>query len=509
MSYLPTAFRFTVFPKGNWQIVWVGEVKFIRNTHNVYQPVISVTLRSVTEATKLTDVNVAIGQMVKFVVGSEWADGVEQLNDSPHRREYFKLTTYQAKFIKAGSSLSENEDNAFWLPFGLHDHHKHHTESWCILVALDEVDVIIPCAEMLRFYFGSSSNLLKQIVRNYFTPQNVWQDYEFNNETAHLKITLAQGISGASAADIGRIITSEVAFNAVTIVSKNITTSFANREKAYIKMPFPFTGKTKLQVKGQWLRINGTKDRFVVSEIESCSHRMPYHSLNYVSHTKNLNLLAPESAEAQNRKQNPETACTQSQSKVDMLVNEEPNLNRQTRMLNVPTKIRFPDLLGKEVIRVTPIRTDMILIGHSSSSAKGSTGDGDGSSSDASKVDLCLNAPFEAMGNKPLKSPTPAWSHYFEFLTELGHQPWIENIEFLKLDSRQVEQHFAQLPSFVDKDGEILFDSLNNTNKSRRVSICRVKHINSTVCFMISFEPEALETCGFWLLEPNSIILNN
>lgn len=505
MSYLPSAFRFTVFPKGHWRIVWVGEVKFIRNTHNVFQPVISVTLRSVPEPSKLTEVNVAVGQMVKLIIGSEYVDGVEQLIDFVHQREYFNLTTYQAKFIKAGSSLSESEDNAFWLPFAAHDQHKHHTESWCLLVTLDEVDLIIPCIEMLRFYFGSSSNLLKQIVRNYFTPKNLWQDHTFD-EAAHLKITLAQGISGASAADIGRIIVSKVAHDAVAMVSKSISTSTANREKAYIKMPFPFIGKTKLQVVGQWLRIDGSKDRFVVNVIESCSHRMPYHSLNYVSHAKSINMLHPSSAQAQAGMHNPKTLKIQGQSKVDKLVNEEPNLSRQTRSLNVRSRVRFPDLLGKEVIRVTPARTDMILIGHSPSSGNGSTGDGYGNNNNTAKVDLCLDSPFESLGNKPLKSPVAAWERYFELLTELAHQSWIDDIEFLKLDSRQVERHYAQLPSFVDDNGEVVFDSLNPTNKHRRVSICRVKPNNGLAWFMVSFEPCSIDECCLYLFEPNTII---
>ena len=69
-----------------------------------------------------------------------------------------------------------------------------------------------------------------------------------------------------------------------------------------------------------------------------------------------------------------------------------------------------------------------------------------------------------------------------------------------------MEQHFAQLPSFVDEDGEVLFDSLDKTNITRRVSICRVKHVNDSAWFVVSFEPETLEACSFWLLEPNSII---
>lgn len=506
MSNLPTAFQYTMFPEGRWQIVWVGEVKFIRNTHNVNQPIISVTLKSMSETHNFKEVHVAIGQMTRLIIGSEWGDGIEQHDTDEQQRAFFNLTTYQAKFIKAGSSLSEHEEHKFWLPFTQHDQHKFHTESWCVLITLDEADIIIPCSEMLRFYFGSSSNLLKQIVRNYFTPQNVWQDYEFDSKTGHLQITLAPGISGASAADIGRIITDKVAFDAVSLISKTITTAVANREKAYIKMPFPFIGKSKLQVRGQWYSFEGMKDRFIVSQIESCSHRLPFLSLRYVSHSLIKNRIEPiPSPENQNPNQKQDQLFIKSESKVDKLVNDEPSLSRKTKVLNAPTSVRFPDLLTKTVVRITPKRTDMIIIGNSKTSGQGSTGEGDGNNNEVSKVDLCLNSPFEPLSDKPLKSPITAWAKYFELLTELKHQSWIESIEFLKLDSRQVEQHFAQLPSFIDEDGEVLFDSLDCTNKPSRVSICKVRHINNTAWFMVSFEPESLEACSFWLLEPNSI----
>ena len=458
------------------------------------------------ETHNFKEVHVAIGQMTRLIIGSEWGDGIEQHDTDEQQRAFFNLTTYQAKFIKAGSSLSEHEEHKFWLPFTQHDQHKFHTESWCVLITLDEADIIIPCSEMLRFYFGSSSNLLKQIVRNYFTPQNVWQDYEFDSKTGHLQITLAPGISGASAADSGRIITDKVAFDAVSLISKTITTAVANREKAYIKMPFPFIGKSKLQVRGQWYSFEGMKDRFIVSQIESCSHRLPFLSLRYVSHSLIKNRIEPiPSPENQNPNQKQDQLFIKSESKVDKLVNDEPSLSRKTKVLNAPTSVRFPDLLTKTVVRITPKRTDMIIIGNSKTSGQGSTGEGDGNNNEVSKVDLCLNSPFEPLSDKPLKSPITAWAKYFELLTELKHQSWIESIEFLKLDSRQVEQHFAQLPSFIDEDGEVLFDSLDCTNKPSRVSICKVRHINNTAWFMVSFEPESLEACSFWLLEPNSI----
>ena len=408
-----TLFKLTAFPQGLWQIVWIGDVKFIRNIHRVFQPVVSVTLQSLNEANKFSEFNIAIGQMFKLVVGSIWDDGVEQLNQPFGHREAFSVTTYQAKFIKAGSSLSEQDENKFWLPFGLHDKHKHHTESWCALISLDNVDVIIPCAEILRFYFGSSSNLLKQIVRSHFNPFALWQEFDFDKNTGHLKIALAEGISGASAADIGRIIVDKTAFNAVSQVSKTLTASIANREKAYIKMPFPFIGKSKLQVLGQWLHIDGQNDRFVVSQIESCSHRLPFLSLRYVSYgnlKKNLENLDRYSNINQ---ENSKPAIIKNTAKVDKLTNEEPNLSRQKKALGLTTKVRFPDLLTKQVVRVTPQRTYMIMIGSSKSSGYGSTGDGESNNSDIAKIDLCLNSSFEAIGDKPLKSPTPAWSKYF------------------------------------------------------------------------------------------------
>ena len=506
MTNLPKAFQYTMFPEGSWRIAWVGEVKFIRNTHNVNQPVITVTLQSTNEPNHFKEIYVAIGQMTRLIIGSEWIDGIEQNHDTDRQQTSFNLSTYQAKFIKAGSSLSEHDEQSLWLPFTHHNQHKFHTESWCILVTLDKVDIIISCTEMLHFYFGSSSNLLKQIVRNYFTPQDVWQDYVFDTKTGHLNVALASGISGASAADIGRIITDKSAFDAVTLISKTITTAIANREKAYIKKPFPFMGKTKLQVQGQWYRFEGMKDRFIVSQIESCSHRLPFLSLRYVSHSsvkKEMESLTKPESQSVNNPQ--EKSFIKSEPKVNKLVNDEPNNDRKVKILNVSSTVRFPDLIPKIVVRVTPTRTDMVVIGHTETNKEGSTGEGDGRNSKVSKVDLCLTSPFEPL-HKPLKSPVAAWEKYFELLSGLKHQSWIKGIEFLKLDSRQVEQHFAQLPNFVNDDGEVLFDSLANTNKPNRVSICRVRQTNDLAWFMVSFEPESAETCCFSLLEPDSEI---
>lgn len=494
-----TLFKLTAFPQGLWQIVWIGDVKFIRNIRRVFQPVVTVTLQSLKEANKFVEVNIAIGQMFKLVLGSIWEDGIEQLNQPVGHREVFSLTTYQARFIKAGSSLSEQDENKFWLPFSLHYKHKHHTESWCTLISLDTVDVIIPCAELLRFYFGSSSNLLKQIVRSHFNPFALWQDFDFDKDTGHLKITLAEGISGASAADIGRIIIDKTAFNAVSQVSKTLTSSIANREKAYIKMPFPFIGKSKLQVLGQWLHTVGLKDRFVVSQVESCSHRLPFLSLRYVSYGSLKNGLESQDQNSNTHQENNKPAIIKNTTKVDKLTNEEPNLDRQRKTLGLNTKVQFPDLLTKQVVRVTPQRTDMIMIGGSESNGYGSTGDGEGSCSDIAKVDICLESPFEPIGDKPLKSPMPEWNKYFEFLLQLSKEPWIARIEFPRLDSKQVEKHYAQLPNFVDENGEILQLSSVGSEKQNYVSICRVYLSNTYFFHLISFDPELLtkQNCFF------------
>jgi hypothetical protein len=69
----------------------------------------------------------------------------------------------------------------------------------------DSRRLIIPCIELIRFYFGSSSNLLTKLFLPPLTREALYGDSRIDKRTGRLMLPLAAGISGASAADIGRL----------------------------------------------------------------------------------------------------------------------------------------------------------------------------------------------------------------------------------------------------------------------------------------------------------------
>ena len=78
---------------------------------------------------------------------------------------------------------------------------------------------------------------------------------------------------------------------------------------------------------------------------------------------------------------------------------------------------------------------------------------------------------------------------HFEFVSELSKESWIDKFEFLKFHPSQVEKHFTALPSFVDENGEVVFDSITDANHNRRISICRFQVENLDYWGCLSFEP--------------------
>lgn len=96
-------------------------------------------------------------------IGDIWRDG--RLEARPHYQlESFadlRIDDTTVHLIKAGLNL---DDKGFLLPLSEHPSHMQCTHSYCVMVELpDNRRLIIPCVELIRFYFGSSSSLVTKL----------------------------------------------------------------------------------------------------------------------------------------------------------------------------------------------------------------------------------------------------------------------------------------------------------------------------------------------------------
>ena len=178
--------RITAFPIGNdiWRIDWFGSIAFpdrySRQRHPsvlVYlskveapealaEPAVLLQPESTASAQYQTKRWVSVGTLMLLRIGDLWQNQTLIAHPS-YEQETFEdlhIDHSHVTLVKAGVSL---EDGIFLLPLAQHPWHLNNTHSYCTCVELpDDRRLVVPCMEMIRFYFGSSSELLSRL----FTP---------------------------------------------------------------------------------------------------------------------------------------------------------------------------------------------------------------------------------------------------------------------------------------------------------------------------------------------------
>ncbi len=443
---LPTATRapeeslfIAVFPKDDafWRIDWFGEVaypdRYTRRTH----PSVLVYLSKVTDLDFLADpevllhphstapaksqsrIWVSVGTLVILRIGDIWQR--QTLFMSPdYTGETFKnLSVGRGKtdFIKAGL----NPDKAgFLIPIPEHPWHMNATHSYCLMANLsDGRRLIVPCVELIRFYFGSSSSLLRQIFSTQLKRQNLFSEDSHDHKSGLLTLKLGNGISGYSASDIGRIRMDPVAWRAAAMVSSSMLKAKSTGEPAFIQSIFPFEGTTYLQVSGKWLSYQGEPNHtFIVFAINNCTHAFPFKSLRYTSPEAGTK---PQYTHNQPPNDKSKTTGSSKDKKTQPLVERDPSSDLQGKTKPMHQRERFPDLRGKAVWRERLLSLKEWLAKKARASQgdaveTGAIGDG-GSSSRVRPIEL--EALYQK-NNLPKQQPPEFVRRTLEELLELG-----------------------------------------------------------------------------------------
>lgn len=362
---LPSIFA---FPKdGNsWRIDWFGDVAFPNRMLRRKQPSVLVHLSRVldtsfrenpaillsadsTFVSKQRKVWISVGTLPLLGVGDIWRDGQLELRPD-YELEHFpdlEINSETSVLIKAGLNL---EEKGFLLPRAEHPWHMQCTHSYCLMVDLPlNRQLIIPCMELVRFYFGSSSNLLTKLFLPPLSRDALYSKPHFDKATGRLTLELAPNISGASAADIGRLHIDPVAWRAAAHVGASLLKGSVVGQGTYPQAYFPFEGQSSLIATGKWLSLGDEPRRtFIVFGLRSCSHAFPFQSLRYNVKGRSSSLAARKdttsSASPASHIQRP---ARNSNNQQLLESDASSSLARQGRpMWNAA---RFPDLTQKTV----------------------------------------------------------------------------------------------------------------------------------------------------------------
>ncbi len=355
------------FPDDNayWRVDWFGEIAYPDRYTRRKHPSILIYLSKVTESNFSADpevllqphstapakgqtrIWVSVGTLMVLRIGDIWHR--QKLHLSPeYTRETFKklwVGRNNTDFIKAGL----NPDKAgFLIPIPEHPWHMNATHSYCLMASLpDGRRLIVPCVELIRFYFGSSSSLLRQIFSTQLRRENLYSEDRYDHKSGLLSFKLGYGMSGRSASDIGRLRLDPVAWRAAAMVSVSMLKAKSTGEPAFVQSFFPFEGNTYLDVSGKWLSFQGEPNQtFLVYGINSCTHSFPFKSLKYVTADTRVK---PQFTQHQQPNDKSEITGSSRDKKDQPLIEKDPSSTLQGKTKQVHQRERFPDLRGKPV----------------------------------------------------------------------------------------------------------------------------------------------------------------
>lgn len=505
--------RISVFPQdqANWRIDWFGDIAFPDRTVRRKQPSVFIHLSRVIDERFESDpsvllspqctgpaklqkrVWVSVGTLALIRIGDIWRNG-RMVCRPDYVLETFagvQVDKGSTSMVKAGLNLNEG---GFLLPMNEHPWHMQCTKSYCLTVQLpQDRRMIIPCLELVRFYFGSSSNLLSKLFLPPLIRESLFSSASLDPKTRKLRIDLAEKMSGASAADIGRISMDPVAARAARIVGASCLRASTTDSIIYPQALFPFEGKTDLIVSGKWLSHGETPNStFLVYSLRSCSHPFPFRALQYT--TKGT---APR-AKSQPFQTSPATASPKltrqaaSDAADQALFEKDSSSNLARKTQNIRESPRFPDLEKKCIWRnkvLTPDGNIGSAIGTASSPIDSTAvGDESGSNRRVRPVDLEIVTKAEAW--KQNAAP--------DFLQET-----IEGLRHLRgitvelLTESQEDGWTVPISALADEDGEIrpklMTLGSNNEQRMRRAAVFAFKCATEHVCAVV-IESEPLHT---------------
>lgn len=453
--------RLTFFPLDGtpWRIDWFGDVAFPNRHESYKQPAICLAISRVCKdisgqyhsnrsVRNQHQIWAPVGWLPQFRIGDIWQDGLLLQPETAQTKIFHGLSISRrsSQIAKAGFDI---DGHGFLLPAGEHPWHMRHTHSHCLVVKLpEEHRLIIPCAELIRFYFGSSSSLLAALFTPPLDRKRLYSNAYYHPDSGRLHLKLAAGISGYSASDIGRLHLDGHAWTAASEIGRSLLEGSTRKAKAYPRTHFPFVGETTLAVFGEWLPLGKLPNRsFLVHSIQSCSHPFPFRTLAY-----DMMRTSPfEESRRQLRRIQTQPPASQFAriSHAPSVVHQDPSNRFMPSIWHAWQGVKFPDLETKSVFRKsTLIKRDheSRAIQHRNSAVNTwAVGEPTGTQRPVRPLELGLPQQIQAFDSAPdflrglLSELISIPNLSMTLMTESHHDGWSVTINAMQDDRRTID----------------------------------------------------------------------
>jgi hypothetical protein len=320
-------------------------------------PSVLLSPESTTHSKQQKKAWISAGTLPLLRIGDIWRAGRLEARPDYQLESFSDLQIDQATthLVKAGLNL---DDQGFLLPIAEHPWHMQCTHSYCVMVDLPgNRRLIIPCIELIRFYFGSSSGLITKLFLPPLERKALYNNPQFDKPTGRLVLELADRISGSSAADIGRLHMDPIAWRAALHIGSSALQASLSKQNVYPQAFFPFEGKTTLIAAGKWLSFGEqSQSTFIVYNLRSCSRPFPFHSLRYKSKGNH-----PDQAQG-GQPRSSQSSAHPRQSARDAreqhLVEQDASNTLASKTKHIRSEPRFPDLQKKPIWKSKTLSTE-------------------------------------------------------------------------------------------------------------------------------------------------------
>lgn len=365
--------RIKEFPSDNryWRVDWFGAIQ--PNPKLPREPVLQVVITpfktpdiSALPSNKLasasgglvdyTDqrtISIGTGQLPAVCVGSIWHNGECQQQLAGQLTEFkgLELSKHTTQVLNA----SAKEHNQYIIPY---THYKFGKAGYLSkMVAIeysgDPDGILIPMAELVRFYYAVSTDLadvifsgdLKHNSHTVLNLEHTWSKPEEQREV----IGLRQRFSDQDGWILARILNSPEVWSGATAVHDAMLKSRINGVAAHIESNFPFAGSTNLSARCKMLpTADPNKWRYLVLSLVRCSAAFPFRHLTV--YRDNDNNRAKDGEDKPDNEKKPGWGgprVVPGQQGKPFQSQQAPNKNAATEIFNLPTD-RFADIAGKE-----------------------------------------------------------------------------------------------------------------------------------------------------------------
>lgn len=351
-----------------WRIDWFGGVE--RNPYVPSEPAIQVLLSPLRPPSSLSDTDpasvrainaqeqttvlVGTGQLPLLCIGSLWKDGICQSHYAG-REETFKnllvsptttrVITANHRVVGGGWLVSPR-----FYRFGV-DNGK--TRLMAVTWNDDPLGLLIPMAELLRFYYLVSTDLAHTVFSGALKHDiaSVIRLKRTGTLPGQSKfvIGLRQHFTDDDAWVLARILSSKEAWTGATLPHDSIMRHSLNHYPLQLETQFPFSGRTTLQARCKRIQSDDGSWRHLVLSLTRCSAPFPFDDL--VIDRDNDNTRAPAGTDLPDAEKKPAFGPGKIRSEEyqgkDLQNRSEPNKQCSTEIIPLPSS-RFDAITGRK-----------------------------------------------------------------------------------------------------------------------------------------------------------------